>query len=146
MLPPVPNQKDTQNSHLGAALAAVADRFPPERLAQVWIFPPRRVAARESGLAVLVVRAEEAGDDRQTIWTLRYELESAKGKVTRTDALEEQGTVPPDRVARIVDGVVRRLEGEGDPPDVRELDGDPEAWAVLLRELGTAAPVDAPNQ
>jgi hypothetical protein len=146
MLPPVPNEKDTQNPHLGAALAAVADRFPPERLAQVWIFPPRRVAAKECGLAVLVVRAEEPGDDRETIWTLRYELEPAKAKVTRTDALEEQGTVPPDRVARIVDGVVRRLEGESDPPDVREMDGDPEAWAALLRELGAPAGVDAPNQ
>jgi hypothetical protein len=146
MLPPVPNEKDTQNPHLGAALAAVAERFPPERLAQVWIFPPRRVAAKESGLAVLVVRADKAEDDRQTIWTLRYELEPAKGTVTRTDALEEQGTVPPDRVTRIVDGVVRRLEGEGDPPDVRELEGDAEAWAALLRELGAPAAVDAPNQ
>lgn len=146
MLPPVPNQKDTQNPHLGAALAAVAERFPPERLAQVWIFPPRRVAARESGLAVLVVRADQAEDDRETIWTLRYELEPDRGTVKRTDTLDEQGTVPPDRVGRIVDGVVRRLEGEGDPPDVRELEGDPEAWAALLRELGAPGPVDAPNR
>ncbi len=147
MLPPVPNARDTQNPHLGAALAAVADRFPAERLAQVWIFPPRRIAARESGLAVLVVTAGEEGDERRTIWTLRYEAEAGKGgKTTRTDALEEQGTVPPDRVDRIVEGVVRRLDGVGDPPDVRELEGDADAWRALLEELGAPPPVDATNQ
>src|SRR5215212_9767405 len=147
MLPPVPNAGDTQNPHLGAALAGVAGRFPAARLAQVWLFPPRRVAAKESGLAVLVVTADEAGDERRTIWTLRYEAEAGKGgKVARTDALEEQGTVPPDRVDRIVDGVVRRLDGQGGAPDVRELEGDGEAWRALLDELGAPPAVDGVNQ
>jgi len=147
MLPPVPNAKDTQNPHLGAALAAVADRFPADRLAQVWIFPPRRIAARESGLAVLVVTAGEGGDERRTIWTLRYEAETARGgKTTRTDALEEQGTVPPDRVNRIVDGVVQRLEAERDAPDVRDVDRDAETWRALLDELGAPPPVDGINR
>lgn len=147
MLPPVPNASDTQNPHLGAALAGVAGRFPPERLAQVWLFPPRRVAAKESGLAVLVVTADDAADERRTIWTLRYEAEAGKGgKVARTDALEEQGTVPADRVDRIVDGVVRRLDGEGGPPDVRELEGDEEAWRALLEELGAPLTVDGQNR
>lgn len=147
MLPPVPNEKDTQNPHLGAALARVAALFPAARLAQAWIFPPRRVAAKESGLAVLVVSAEDPADNRRTIWTLRYELEAGKGgKVDRTDHLDEQGTVPPDRVDRIVEGVVRRLEGEGGAPDVRELDGDAEAWRALLAELGAPPQVDAQNQ
>jgi hypothetical protein len=147
MLPPVPNAGDTQNPHLGAALAAVAGRFPPRRLAQVWIFPPRRLAAKESGLAVLVVTGEDAADERRTIWTLRYEAEAEKGgRVARADALEEQGTVPPDRVDRIVEGVVRRLDGEGGAPDVRELEGDAEAWRALLEELGAPPAVDGPNQ
>jgi hypothetical protein len=147
MLPPVPNQKDTQNPHLGAALAAVGGRFPAERLAQAWIFPPRRIGGKESGLAVLVVSADDPADERRTIWTLRYEAEAAKGgRVTRTDALEEQGTVPPDRVDRIVDGVVRRLDGEGDAPDVREIEGDADVWRALLEELGAPPAVDVTNQ
>lgn len=145
MLPPVPKPSDTQNPHLGAALAGVAERIPPERVAQVWIFPPRQVAARETGLAVLVVAAEDPADARRTIWTLRYEAETARnGKTTRTDALEEQGTVPPDRVNRIVDGVVQRLEAESDAPDVRDTGGDAEVWRALLDELG--APVDGINR
>jgi hypothetical protein len=147
MLPPVPNAKDTQNPHLGAALAGAAGRISPQRVVQVWIFPPRQVAARETGLAVLVVSAEDEADARRTIWTLRYEVETGKGgKATRTDALEEQGTVPPDRVDRIVDGVVRRLEAGSDAPDVRETGGDAQLWRALLDELGAPATVDGPRQ
>lgn len=147
MLPPVPAPADdARNPHLGAALAGAAARIAPERIAQVWLFPPRRAAAKESGLAVLVVH-DDADDARRTIWTLRYEVESGKGaKTARIDTLEEQGTVPPDRVGRIVDGVVRRLEGEGGAPDIRELDGDADAWARLLEELGADPAVDSGNR
>lgn len=147
MLPPVPKPSDTRNPHLGAALAGVAGRIPPERVAQVWIFPPRPVAARETGLAVLVTTAEDPADARRTIWTVRYEAETGKGgRTTRTDALEEQGTVPPDRVNRIVDGVVGRLEAESDAPDVRETGGDGDAWRALLDELGAPPQVDGINR
>ena len=147
MLPPLPNPpKDTRNPQLGDALRTAAGRIPPERVAQVWLFPARQVAARETGLAVLVVRPDDAGDPRRTIWTLRYEAETGKGgRTTRTDVLDEQGTVPPDRVDRIVQGVMQRLEQESDAPDIRELDGDAEAWRALLDELGAAA-VDAINR
>jgi hypothetical protein len=39
--------------------------------------------------------------------------------VQRTDEVAEQGTVPPDRVGRIIEGVLRRLE-EPETPDVRD--------------------------
>jgi len=141
--PPAP---DARNPLLGAALASVAGRIPPGRVEQVWLFPPRRVGAKESGLAVLVVAAEDEADEGRTIWTVRYEAETGKGgKTSATHALEEQGTVPPDRVGRIVDGVVRRLEAESDAPDVRELARDPAEWRVLLVELGVSLPVDSAN-
>ena len=147
--PPAPAARDARNPLLGAALASVVDRIPPDRVEQVWLFPPRRVGAKESGLAVLVVTAGDDGDDGdagRTIWTVRYDAETGKGgKVQAAHALEEQGTVPPDRVGRIVDGVVRRLEAESDAPDVRELAGDPAAWRALLVELGVPMPVDAGN-
>jgi hypothetical protein len=53
----------------------------------------------------------------------------------RTDELEEQGTVPLDRVDRIIEGVLRRLDVP-ETPDVRETGGDAGAWAALLAELG----------
>jgi hypothetical protein len=144
--PPAATGRDARNPLLGAALASVVDRIPPERVEQVWLFPPRRVGAKESGLAVLVVTGEDDADARRTIWTVRYDAATGGGgKTEAAHALEEQGTVPPDRVGRIVDGVVRRLEAESDAPDVRELAGDPAEWRALLVELGVPAPVDGGN-
>ena len=143
---PAPAERDARNPLLGAALASVTDRIPPERVEQVWLFPPRRVGAKESGLAVLVVTAEDEADAGRTIWTVRYDAETGKGgKTVAENTLEEQGTVPPDRVGRIVDGVARRLEAESDAPDVRELVGDAAEWRALLVELGASLPVDASN-
>jgi hypothetical protein len=145
--PFLPLRDEPRDPRLGEALAAAAARIPPERVEQVWLFPPRRVAARESGLAVLVVMAEDAADARRTIWTVRYDaVPGEKGKVAVEQALEEQGTVPPDRVGRIVDGVARRLEAESDAPDVRDTAGAAEAWAALLSELGAPSAVDAANR
>jgi hypothetical protein len=143
---PSPAERDARNPFLGAALASVADRIPPERVEQVWLFPPRRVGAKESGLAVLVVAAQDEADAGRAIWTVRYDAETGKGgKTAAAHALEEQGTVPPDRVGRIVDGVVRRLEAESDAPDVRELAGDAAEWRALLVELGAPLAVDGGN-
>ena len=142
---PVPKE-EPRDPRLGEALAAAAASIPPERVEQVWLFPPRRHAARESGLAVLVVAPDQPGDPRRGIWTVRYDGAVEKGKPVFTHLLEEQGAVPPDRVGRIVDGVARRLEAEADAPDVRDTGGDPQAWAALLAELGAPAAVDAGNR
>lgn len=129
MLPP--------NPHLAAALAAAAEQTPPEQVDQVWIFPPRPLGARESGLAVLALFAEpDARGQRRTLHTLTYEAEALKGgKTRRVDTRQEEGTVPPDRLDRIVDGMVRRLGGGTETPEVRDVAGDPAAWARLLAEL-----------
>ncbi|HYR06903.1 MAG TPA: hypothetical protein VEQ60_04025 [Longimicrobium sp.] len=126
------------NPALAAALAAAAERIPPERVDAVWLFPARQLGARESGLAVLSVFAE--GDERRrtrTIYTLHYLVEppAPRAKPVRTDELEEQGTVPLDRIDRIIEGVLRRLDVP-ETPDVRETGGDADAWAELLAELG----------
>lgn len=132
------------DAHLVAALGALAGRIPPERVDEVWLFAPRSVGEKESGLAVLTVfpRDEERGD-RRILFTLRYEAEPEKtttgrptGRMLRTDLLEEQGVAPADRLDRIVDGVVRRMGGAGDAPEVRPIGGDAARWEELLRGAG----------
>jgi hypothetical protein len=126
------------NPHLASALAAAAGRIPPERIEQVWLFPARQAGPRETALAVLSVRAGGPGEGagaQRTIHTVRYRAEEGKdGRVLRTDETAEHGTVPPDRVGRIIDGVLRRLE-EPETPEVRDTGGDPRLWAELLAEL-----------
>ncbi len=135
------------NPALAAALAAAAERVPPERVDAVWLFPARQLGARESGLAVLSVFVE--GDERRrtrAIHTLHYLVEppAPKARPVRTDELEEQGTVPLDRVDRIIDGVLRRLDVP-ETPDVRETGGDAGRWEALLAELA-GVPLDRGNQ
>ena len=127
----------TPNPHLAAALASAAEHTPPEQVDQVWIFPPRPLGARESGLAVLALFAEPcARGQRRALHTLRYEAEALQGgKTRRVDTRQEEGTVPADRLHRIVDGTVRRLGGGTETPEVRDVGGDPAAWARLLAEL-----------
>ena len=121
---------------MAAALAAVADRVPPSTVDAVWLFPPRQLGARESGLAVLSVYAGGGAEGPRTIYTLHYVLEppAPKAKPVRTDELAEQGSVPRDRVDRIIEGVLRRLQ-EPESPDVREVEGDEGRWAALLAGL-----------
>jgi hypothetical protein len=111
----------------------------------VWLFPARQLGAKESGLAVLSVFAQ--GDEARrtrTIHTLHYVMEppAPRARPVRRDELAEQGTVPLDRVDRIIEGVLRRLDVP-ETPDVRETAGNADAWAALLAELA-GVPLDAP--
>jgi hypothetical protein len=134
------------NSTLAAALGAMAERIPPERVDAVWLFPARQLGVRESGLAVLSVFAE--GDQARrtrTIHTLHYVADpQPKGPPVRTDELAEVGTVPLDRIDRIIEGVLHRLDVP-ETPDVRETGGDPHAWTALLAELAGVV-LDPANQ
>lgn len=134
------SQPGRVNPTLALALGAIAERLPPERVDAVWLFAPRAVGARESGLAVLSSFAEGEGDrGTRTIHTLNYVLEpQAKGPPVRTDALAEVGTVPLDRIDRIIEGVLHRLDVP-ETPDVRETGGSAHAWTVLLAELAGVA-------
>lgn len=148
------------NPHLAAALAAAAATLPPERVDQVWLFPPRPVGEKESGLAVLaLLPAEGERPDSRALFTLRYEAEPekaprpARGKassvpaVVRRDLLEEQGVAPADRLDRIIEGVVRRLGGGegGEAPEVRDVGGSAERWRELLADLDPAAAAPEPG-
>lgn len=142
MLPPRPVADDPdRNPHLASALRGAEARVPPERVAEVTVFPRRAAGSRETGLAVLAAYAgAEGGGERRTIWTVRYEaVQQRGGRTARTEDVAEQGTVPVDRVARIVEGVVRRLDDAaqaGPQPTPHAIDGDPARWAALLADLG----------
>jgi hypothetical protein len=134
---------------LAAALAAAASTLAPERVETVWLFPPRRRGARESGVAVLALRSEDPHEAALVICTVHHETEPGpKGQAVWRDRTLEQGRVPPERVDGILEGVLRRLD-RPEIPEVRQVAGDRAAWARLLDDLaGVPAPagVDAINR
>lgn len=134
------------NPTLASALGAIAERLPPERVDAVWLFSARAVGAKESGLAVLSSFPEGEGDrGTRTIHTLNYVLDpQPKGPPVRTDELAEVGTVPLDRIDRIIEGVLHRLDVP-ETPDVRETGGNVHAWTALLAELSGVV-LDRANQ
>jgi hypothetical protein len=115
----------------------VAQAIPPERIDGAWIFPARQLGPRESGLAVLSVFPEDdEARTTRTIYTVGYVLEppALRARPVRADEVAEQGTVPVDRVGRIIEGVLRRLD-EPETPDLRDIGGDAGRWDELLASL-----------
>ena len=134
------------NPALAAALGGIAERLPPERVDAVWLFPTRQLGARESGIAVLSSFPQDGGAGKtRTIHTRHYLSDpQPRGPAVRTDELAEQGTVPLDRIDRIIEGVLHRLDVP-ETPEVRETGGNVEAWNALLAELSGVA-LDPANQ
>jgi hypothetical protein len=80
--------------------------------------------------------ADEVPSDRRRILTARFTLErDARGQPALCHELAEHGAAPADRVARVVNGVIRRLDDEPAPPRHARIGGDSARWAALLAAL-----------
>jgi hypothetical protein len=124
---------------LGRLLLELPATVPLHRIDRVWIFAPRTTAARETGLVVLSLLGEPSGRaDRRQLVTVRYEAESVRGAVRRTDRVTEEGWAPADRLSRLIAGVLARLGAGAEEPVERAVAGSAEAWAALLADLGVA--------
>ncbi len=117
---------------MAGALAGIAELLPAARIDRVWLFPPRMVGGRESGLAVLSAQPENNADDRREVYTLVYEIVGDGGAARREDILEEQATAPAELLDRVIAGVLRRLGTEQAAPELRDIGGDPARWQALL--------------
>ncbi len=118
------------------ALLHLRERIALEALDRLWIFPVLSGETRETG--VMVVSCFGPDPRIRILHTLTFRR--LKGKPERGEEpfrveLEEEGTVPVDRVSRIIVGVSRRL-GEEDPGEPREVvvEGRSTAFDALLPE------------
>lgn len=105
---------------------------------QVWIFPPRQLGGRETGLVVLSALPEDGTPYSRRVLTLRHEIRGTGPGAALSDVLTEQGTAPVDSVQRIIDGVLRRLGDDACEPEAFRIGGDPARWATLLASLSPA--------
>ncbi len=118
---------------LPRTLDRLGRRLDPARLDTLWIFPPLVKGRREWGLVVASCFA--TGDDRRRLLTARYSAERTGRGLELESEITEEGEAPPDRIPRVVDGVVRRSGVQkGDPREV-VIGGELEAFSELMKEF-----------
>jgi hypothetical protein len=128
----------TSSEALRQLLGTLPDRVPLHRLDRLWLFPPREVAGRETGLVVISLLPEDEPGGPRSVLTLRYEVRGTGTRRQFSDTLVEQGTAPAERISRIIDGVRQRLADDAADPAVHEIAGDLSRWSELAATLGFA--------
>lgn len=127
--PGVPEAVPRAVQNLGAHYGA-------EALDRLWIFPPMIKGRRERGLVTASRFRPEEQDERRVLITASYLGERTGKGLTFECSIDEAGIAPPDRLPRVMEGVVRRAGEElGDAREV-EIGGDPAVFQELLESLG----------
>ncbi len=120
-------------------------QVPVGRLERIWLFAPREIAGKESGLLVLsLFAASERPSGQRQVVTWRYEAERVRGRLQRSDLVAEEGWAPAERLPRLIAGVLARLGDESEHPRLEVIGGSEARWTALLEALGIAA-VDSPG-
>ncbi|HEX6939964.1 MAG TPA: hypothetical protein VF158_11170 [Longimicrobiales bacterium] len=130
----------SEAGHLAAHLGDLAGRVAVESIDRIWIFPTRRVAGVFSTVIVLSAFDPER-HDRRRILTAHYTVRVDKrGRLSTQQNVLEHGAAPADRLSRLIDGVLRRIDEEllAAPPRAETIAGDAARWDALVAE--TAAP------
>ena len=122
---------------LPRTLLSVGERLGLRSLDRLWIFPPLIRGRREHGL-VTASQFHPVDQERRLIFSAPYAAERTGRGLEVQSTLEEQGEAPPDRVARIMEGVVKRSGEELGEARQVEILGDPERFRELLAEFDAA--------
>ena len=123
-----------------ALLVSLASRVSTHALDELWIFPPRQNTKSES--ALVVVSAFDADPERRRILTARYmATRGADGRYTVDESLVEHAVTPADRVERVIEGVVRRLDDDLAQlaPVPSRIGGETDRWTALLDSISASA-------
>jgi len=121
---------------LPRTLQKIAAQIGVERIDRLWIFPPLIRGRREQGLVAVSVFG--AAPDSRSLHSVAYTAERTGQGLSVNQSFTEQGDAPPDRLPRVMDGVVRRARDElGEPREI-VLDGKPDAFEELMAEFDAA--------
>lgn len=126
---------------LAAHLADLAGRVPVESIDCLWIFPTRRVAGAFSTVIVASL-FDDANSERRRIVTAHYTVRVDKrGRLATQESVLEHGAAPADRLGRLIEGVLRRLDEEllSAPPREAVIQGDASRWSDLVASCSDPA-------
>ncbi len=143
-----PNTPDAPDApEVVSLLQAVERRLDIGEIDRFWVFSERAVGSARSTLVVLSAY-EESGDRRRVLTARNSPEETApgNGRGARHRVVEE-GIAPADRIGRLVEGVLRRLDDEvpEEDPVLFEIGGNAERWAAALQGLGKQSDEVAPK-
>ena len=127
---------------MGRLLAFLAERVGIDIMDRLWIFPPLVRGRREWGLVAVSCLTDEVS--QRTLVTGRYAAEMTGKGVLFNPEFMSQGEAPPDRLPRIMDGVVRRSDLQLGVPREMEIGGDSDCFRSLLGEYGWKDQPDGP--
>jgi hypothetical protein len=121
---------------VGRVLREIREKLGAERIDRVWIFPSLVRGRKEWGLVAVSGRSDDS--ELRTLYTARYSAELTGRGSDFEMGITVEGEATPDRLPRVMDGVVRRSDLPlGDPVEV-EIAGDPETLDALVKERGGA--------
>ena len=113
-------------------LQMMARRLGESEIDRLWVFPPLIVGRKERGLVAASCFTE---DGARRLYTAPYAAERTGTSLSVESGIAEEGQAPPDRLARVMQGVVRRSEIDLGEPRMVEIAGDPEKFMALLDEF-----------
>jgi hypothetical protein len=117
---------------LGRLLVLLEKRVGAGSMDRIWIFPPLVRGRKEWGLAAVSCLTDDPS--QRSLVTGRYMAEmTGKGVLFQPEFMSE-GSAPPNRLAHIMDGVVRRSDLQLGVPPEREVGGDLDRFRGLLAE------------
>ena len=116
-------------------------RLGESEIDRLWVFPPLIVGRKERGLVAASCFTE---DGARRLYTAAYSAERTGTSLSVENGIAEEGQAPPDRLPRVMQGVVRRSEIDLGEPRMIEIAGDPDKLRALLDEfdVGLLEPVE----
>lgn len=124
-----------------ALLVSLASRVSTHALDVLWIFPPKQSSRQES--ALVLVSAFHDDESRRRVLTARYRsTRLPNGQFTVEESLVEHAVAPVDRLERIIEGVIRRLDDDLAQlhPVPSAIHGETERWTALLESISASNP------
>ena len=113
-------------------LQMMARRLGASEIDRLWVFPPLVVGRKERGLVAASCFTE---DGARRLYTALYSAERTGTSLLVENGIAEEGQTPPDRLPRVMRGVVRRSEIDLGEPRMVEIAGDPAKLKALLDEF-----------
>lgn len=117
-------------------LERLAGRLGVHAIDRVWLFPEHQ--GDDVGSHVAVVSVIDGEKNRRRLFTVQHVARrNGAGDETLRAAVTEHATLPANRIGRVLEGVVHRLDHDtAAPPRSYDIAGSAERWGELLGGIG----------